>query len=274
MAIDCKNMASAIKNECREYLSGLQKNYYLKIIQVEGDDASNAYTKGKKKDCEEIGLNCEHVLLPNNVTPISVYNEIMRGNDDDECCGIILQLPLPDHLKPREEFLIDCILPELDVDGFTKESPFYPCTPAGVIHVIEQMTGNTDFSELTVMVIGRGKLVGAPLFKMLNNKNATVIQAHSKTTPEQYKKLLNVADVIVTATGHYGTLNLDNKPDKDTIIIDCGISTDYHGKLCGDCDKVLYLLHDNITHTPGGMGLITRAMLMKNCVTSIKKFKE
>ena len=271
--IDCKKIAQDIKDKCKEELKSLNPNFYLKIIQVEGDAASNAYTKGKKKDCEEIGLGCQHVLLPNNCGWYHVKSEIDKGNADDMCIGIILQLPLPEHLKYCEERLINYIFPQKDVDGFIESSPFDPCTPAGIIHIAKEHWGSLDGK--TVTVIGRGKLVGAPLVKLLNKENATIIQCNSHTSKATLRNVCNISYVIVTATGCLNTISADmiSAISSATLVIDAGINRDENGKMCGDCDKRLYQWHENITPVPGGVGLITRAVLMKNCVEAAKRKK-
>ena len=271
--IDCRKIAQEIKDKCKEEMKALNPKFYLKIIQVEGDAASNAYTKGKKKDCEEIGLGCKHVLLPNDCCVGDVRNEIDKGNTDNLCVGIILQLPLPQHLKEHEEHLVSCINPAKDVDGFIEESPFEPCTPAGIIHIAKEQIGS--LSGKVVTVVGRGKLVGAPLVKMFNKENATIIQCNSRTTKTALMKACAMSDVIVTATGCINTISDDELYliRDECVIIDAGINRDENGKMCGDCDPYIYKIHDKITPVPGGVGLITRAMLMKNCVDAAKRKK-
>lgn len=271
--MDCKRIANDIKDDCKKRLSALHNiGCYLTIIQVEGDEASNAYTKGKKRDCEEIGLGCKHILLPNDSCFGNVASEIDKAKLDYHCVGIILQLPLPEHLKKYEEKLISRIPCNKDVDGFNELSEFAPCTPAGIIHIIKKQFGVIE--GLTVAVIGRGQLVGKPLVKMLLKENATVIQCHSKTPKNIIEHICsnNLIDVIVTATGVPNTLTADMiKTSCKTLIIDAGISRDSNGKLCGDCDKQMYDVVPNITTVPNGVGLLTRAMLMQNCVKSAEK---
>ena len=272
--IDCKKIAQDIKNDCKERLTNLKgKDYYLKIIQVEGDLASNAYTKGKKKDCEEIGLGCFHDLLPNDASAFDIKLAIDRGNDDKNCVGVILQLPLPEHLKERTEELTWRISQQKDVDGFVRYSRFDPCTPAGIIHVAKQQLGSLEGKVVTV--VGRGKLVGAPLVKMLNKENATIIQCNSRTPRYALRKACAMSDVIVTATGSINTISTDimSAVSDDTIIIDAGINRDEDGKMCGDCASYIYKIHDKITPVPGGVGLMTRAMLMHNCVTAAERLE-
>lgn len=272
--IDCKKIAQDIKNDCKERLANLKgKDYYLKIVQVEGDLASNAYTKGKKKDCEEIGLGCFHDLLPNDVKIEDVVWAIDRGNKDRNCVGIILQLPLPEHLKNVTDGLTMCIAKEKDVDGFIEHSPFDPCTPAGIIHIAKKQLGSLDGKVVTV--VGRGKLVGAPLVKLLNKENATIIHCNSRTPKDALKKACAMSDIVVTATGSVNTIseNMIYAIQDKTVIIDAGINRDENGKMCGDCNPYIYGIHDNITPVPGGVGLLTRAMLMHNCVVAAERLE-
>ncbi len=271
--IDCKKIAQDIKDDCKKRLAKIEnKDYYLKIIQVEGDEASNAYTKGKKKDCEEIGLKCKHVLLPNKSKWYHVDGSIVESGIDDNCIGIILQLPLPTYLKEHESYLLQQIPKHKDVDGFKEDSPFQPCTPKAIMHIIHKEYGSVDGKVVTV--VGRGKLVGRPLIKMLDKENATVICCNSHTTKENLEKILNNSDVVITATGQPNTILKDMVTNKNIVIIDTGITKDENGKLCGDCDKELYNYMDKITSVPKGVGLVTRAMLMQNCVEAIENIEK
>lgn len=272
--IDCKKIAQDIKNDCQERLAALKgKDYYLKIIQVEGDMASNAYTKGKKKDCEEIGLDCFHDLLPNDASIEDVAWAIDRGNKDNNCIGIILQLPLPEYLKSVTDALTMCIEKSKDVDGFNEYSPFDPCTPAGIIHIAKLQLGS--LSGKVVTVVGRGKLVGTPLVKLLNKENATIIQCNSRTPKEALRKACAMSNVIVTATGSINTISEDvlYAIRDECVIIDAGINRDKNGKMCGDVTPFAYKIHDKITPVPGGVGLMTRAILMQNCVVSAERLE-
>lgn len=263
--IDCKSIAEEIKKECREKIKACSPIYhpYLKIIQVEGDEASNSYTKGKKSDCMEVGLGCKHVLLPNNVAACEVLQAIECGNKDNNCVGIILQLPLPKHLEEVKEHLIGYISNDKDVDGFKRNSKFLPCTPAGIIEILNRVTnGRTE--GLHCVVVGRGSLVGKPVIQMLEALNATVTMCNSYTPNNKLKELCLTADVIICATGK-PKLITEGMVRADTIVIDAGINRDEDGKLCGDCDKALYEYVENITAVPNGVGLLTRAMLLKNC---------
>lgn len=264
--IDCKKLAQDIKDECKEKLKDINKSYYLKIIQVDGDVASDVYTNGKRKDCEEIGLECYHVLLPKDCHVLDVAHEIANGNHDPYCVGIILQLPLPKHLERFKDRLIKLIEDTKDVDGFIKESPYKPCTPAGIIHILQSVM--PDVSGKHCVVIGRSQIVGYPTFEMLNELNATVTLCNSHTPKHLLNKFCSSADVIVCATG-VPNLITPSMVYSNTVVIDAGISRGSDGKLCGDCSKDLYKFMKHITPVPNGVGLITRAMLMKNCTDAV-----
>ena len=269
--IDVKSMRAELKNQLREKIGGDSGEKYLKIIQVEGDIASNSYTKGKKKDCEEIGLKCVHELFPNNTNPSDIWRAIAKGNTDENCIGLILQLPLPEHLAGRTEDFVSLVDKHKDVDGFIESSPFDPCTPAGIVYIMKKHYEN-KLAGKTALIIGRGKLVGKPLAKLLDKENMTIMQANSYTPPEKLQQLCATADVIITATGKPNTITEKMAcfiPDS-TLIIDAGVSRNNEGKLCGDCDPAIYNIHNNITPVPGGVGLMTRAMLLSNCVQAME----
>ena len=268
--IDIKKMRADLKAELREKIGGDSGDKYLKIIQVAGDPASDAYTKGKKKDCAEIGLKCIHTLLPNDVSPADVRVAIKNGNFDMDCVGMILQLPLPAHLAPFTNDFLDSIVESKDVDGFNANSPFDPCTPAGILYIMKKHFGD-NLAGKTALIVGRGKLVGKPLAAMLDRENMTIMQANSHTPPGKLQQLCATADVIITATGKPNTITTTMAlfiPDS-TLIIDAGISRGEDGKLCGDCEKGIYGIHDNITPVPGGVGLMTRAMLLDNTIRAM-----
>ena len=164
--IDVKAMRADLKEQLREKINGNSDGKYLKIIQVAGDPASDAYTKGKKRDCEEIGLKCVHTLLPNDVSPADVMVAIKNGNLDMDCVGMILQLPLPAHLAEFTNDFLDAIVESKDVDGFNINSPFDPCTPAGIVYIMKKHFGD-KLAGKTALIVGRGKLVGKPLAAML-----------------------------------------------------------------------------------------------------------
>ena len=173
--------------------------------------------------------------------------------------GIIIQLPLPDGWD--EEYFTNLVPPILDVDGFVKGSHFKPCTPEGIIYLLKKELG--DLTGKTALVIGRGKLVGEPVVKMLLEENCTVTIAHSKT--KDLHGLLGMHhDIVITAVGKPNLINL--KWCSANIVVDVGVNRDENGKLCGDCYNfdANYDSDMKVTPVPGGVGLLTRAMLMKH----------
>ena len=270
--IDVKKMRADLKEQLREKINGNSDGKYLKIIQVAGDPASDAYTKGKKRDCEEIGLKCVHTLLPNDVSPADVMVAIKNGNLDMDCVGMILQLPLPAHLAELTNDFLDAIVESKDVDGFNINSPFDPCTPAGIVYIMKKHFGD-NLAGRTALIVGRGKLVGKPLAAMLDRENMTIMQANSHTPRARLAQLLQVADVVITATGKIDTIDAQMGLwlRDETLVIDAGISRNGEGKLCGDCNPSIYKIHNNITPVPGGVGLMTRAMLLDNTIRAMMK---
>lgn len=244
--IDCKKYADNI-------LNSITGHGHLAIISVGDNAASESYMRGKQKDCERVGFVCERHHFSIGTPQTEIVNVINTLNYNPKVTGIIVQLPLPEGYN--EEYLTDLVECDKDVDGFLSDSDFYPCTPEGVIYIAEQEVG--DLTGKNVVIIGRGKLVGRPLVQMMIDKNATVSVCHSKTSENTIKYLTEKADVIVVATGTPERWFFHNS---NAIVIDCGISRNAEGKLVGD---VAYT-SGRCTPVPGGVGLITRAMLMKH----------
>lgn len=255
--VDCAAYASALLDEIR----AKHHEKGLAIITVGDNPASASYVKGKIKDCEYCGIECQHFKVGADElckTAKTALN-IKLLNGAENIAGIIVQLPLPEGMD--EKLFTSLVASEKDVDGFKPDSPFAPCTPEGIMYLLKHELG--DLTGMSALVIGRGKLVGAPLAKMLIDANCTVTVAHSKTRDEDLKKLVTTNDIIVTAVGKPKFLDL-NKCDA-LMVVDAGVNRDENGKLCGDC----YNFHDTgsgmrVTPVPGGVGLMTRAMLMKH----------
>ena len=246
--INCKAYAD-------EILNGITGYGHLAVISVGYDPASASYIKGKEKDCEKVGFGFTHLAHPEDVDEATIIAAVMELNFRQEVTGIIVQLPLPKHLNA--ERICESIVPEKDVDGFRTDSPYKPCTPEGIVYLLENEIG--CLRGLTATIIGRGKLVGTPLSRMLLDKDMTVCICHSKTPKKQICKLAKASQVVVVAAGKH-IIQLPNI-HPDTLVIDCGVNRDADGKLCGD---VVFCNSDNITPIPGGVGLLTRAMLMKH----------
>lgn len=256
--IDCKKYANEILDEVK----AVQNKKSLLILTVGDDPASLSYVKGKMKDCEYCGIPYEHVKITNSFTAEEeLLYKIDCGNRCDNVGGIIVQLPLPKGMYEKK--FTDSVLITKDVDGFKHNSPFKPCTPESIMYILEKEIG--DLTGKRALVIGRGKLVGEPIAKMLLDANCTVTIAHSKTKDLHWE--LQNADIIISAVGRPKTVDLQWCWNAE-IVVDVGVNRDENGKLCGDC----YNFDENVcpflkvTPVPGGIGLMTRAMLMKHMV--------
>lgn len=254
--IDCKKYAQDILDEVKH----TPRKKALLIVSMGDNTASEAYVKGKLKDCEYCGIPSIHKRV---TTEDELVRAIYKGDMDDSVAGIIVQLPLPSGIN--EEQYTDLVLWSKDVDGFKAESKFSPCTPEGIMHVLRHEIG--DLTGKRALVVGRGKLVGLPMVAELLDANCTVTVAHSKTT--NLDSLLTENDIIVSAVGKAKLIDLQKCNAE--VVIDVGINRDENGKLCGDC----YNFVDTgsgmkVTSVPGGIGLMTRAILMKHVAIASK----
>ena len=247
--IDCKRYAD-------EILDSITGNGHLAVISVGEDPASMAYIRGKKKDCERVGFGFSHYPFPDDTNIESVLYTIKLLNDNPDVTGIIVQLPLPDHLDA--EAICNCVAREKDVDGFRPDSPFAPCTPEGVVYILKKELGHLKGRH--AVIIGRGKLVGKPLQKMLLDENMTVSICHSKSSKGDIYSLTCFADAVIVAVGKANEMGFGFLRE-DCVVIDCGVNRDENGKLCGD---VGYCNSERRTPVPGGVGLMTRAILMQH----------
>lgn len=264
--IDCKKIAEEIKQELKQELDKVENKPRLAIIQVGDNEASNRYVRGKLKDCEEVGIRCEVRNLPDSVQEKTIMTLISLLNAEITVHGIIVQLPLPKHLN--EERILQSIDPKKDVDGFTKDSPFTPCTPLGVLTLLEKM--NVDVKGKMITLVGYGKLVNRPLMNLLSDRGATVAVCRSKTDYPLMRTLCGMSHIIISAVGKYGIVEWSFISNQNMIVIDCGIDI-IGGKQYGDCDMEVYDLIENVTPRIGGMGLMTRAALMMNVVKAWKE---
>ena len=250
--VSCKDYAAIEK----EYLKTRANNEVLNIFQIGDNPASNAYIKGKIKDCNEVGIKSVLYKLPETITEQELIKKI-----DSVSGAVILQLPVPPHIN-AEKVIENSITPAQDVDGFLVNSNHYPCTPKGII---DWLNFNSILLEgKNIVMIGRSNIVGKPLAKMFTNANATVTLCHSKTKDiESYCKM---ADIIVVAIGQPKWLHFNVEKDKKPIIIDVGINR-VNGKLCGDVDYD-YMTAQGcyVTPVPGGVGLLTRLALLENTI--------
>lgn len=247
--VDCKKYADEILDSIVEYGR-------LAVISVGDDPASASYIKGKRRDCERVGFTFEHHALPDGVDESVIISLIYELNCDREVTGIIVQLPLPAQYDAN--YITSRIARDKDVDGFRSDSPFKPCTPEGIVYLMKRELG--DLTGKHAVVIGRGELVGKPLAKMLLDENMTVTVCHSKTREHDLQTISSTADVVIVAIGKPRAIYLHTMRS-DSVVIDCGVNRDENGKLCGD---VGFCSTERYTPVPGGVGLLTRAMLMKH----------
>ncbi len=276
--IDGKAVSADVKEEVAAEAAQLKEEHGLKVglavVIVGNDPASKVYVNNKKKACEAVGFKSFEYALDENTTQEQLLDLVNVLNRDETVNGILVQLPLPKHID--EKAIINAISPDKDVDAFHPvnvgkimigEYSFLPCTPAGVMRLIES-TG-VDITGKQCVVIGRSNIVGKPQAMLLLQKNGTVTVCHSKT--KNLKEICLSADILVVAIGRAKFITGDMIKE-GAVVIDVGMDRDENGKLCGDVDfesaekKAGY-----ITPVPGGVGPMTIAMLMKNTLTAAKQ---
>lgn len=257
--ISCKEYVDIKKKELKEKIAKLEDKPRLCVIQVGDNPASNSYINGKKKDCAEVGIECVHIKLSESITQRELEAHIKLQSSLLCNSGIIVQLPLPEHIN--SERIAYLIPKEKDVDGFRVDSLFNPCTPKGIVDWLKY--NGYDFTAKDVTILGRSKIVGKPLVNMLIEESATVTCCNSHTVyPWQYTR---EANLVISAIGK--PKYLDEKYFTDnTIIVDVGINRNENGGLCGDvnADAVSKLENVYLTPVPGGVGLLTRYTLLEN----------
>lgn len=270
--IDGKVISKQIKDELKEKVAQLKaegKEVCLAVIQVGNDPASTVYVGNKKKACEYIGIKSLAYEIPEETTEEELLGIIDKLNKDDSVHGILVQLPVPEHID--EEKIINAISPSKDVDGFHPASVgalsigqkgFVSCTPAGVIQLLKR--SNIEIAGKECVVIGRSNIVGKPMSMLLLRENGTVTICHSRT--KDLKEVCKRADILVVAIGKPKMIDASYVKEGATVI-DVGIHRDESGKLCGDVDfESVEPIAGAITPVPGGVGPMTIAMLMNNCV--------
>lgn len=258
--ITCKELANEIKSGVAEHISRLGKRPMLTIITVGDDPASARYVKGKIRDCEEVGIVPHHIQLPAHVTQDELERAIIHAN---LTTATILQLPIPEHLDAKKA--LTYMSAKNDVDGLKPNSSYIPCTAQGIWY---WLACNMNLQGKHVVIINRSELVGRPLVNLLLDSDATVTVCHSKTKDLLWH--IKYADIVISAVGIPKFLSyLDVK--EGAIVVDVGINI-VDGKLCGDYQHTQGDERYNITVTPvpGGVGLLTRAYLMKNVLEAAK----
>ena len=262
MIIDCKSIALDIKDKIKNIIKKEDCVPVLHIYQVGDNPASNTYIRGKLRDCEDVGIKAELIKLPEDITEDELNRMILQNRIYEEANGIIVQLPLPKHIDPKNIIIPD----ELDVDGFNSTSPFQPCTPLGVMKIFDSI--GYDLDGKNVLVCGQSDIVGRPLVDMLIRRHCNVISVNSTGSAMKATAFgFGMVDVIVSAVGKCNFIT-PRELDQVEVCIDVGINYDENGKQHGDCSDDVYKIEDiKVTPRIGGVGLMTRAMLLYNvCV--------
>lgn len=262
MIIDCKSIAQDIKNKIKNIIAEADYAPVLHIYQVGDNPASNAYIRGKLRDCEDVGIKTEFIKLPEDITEDELNRMILQNRIYEEANGIIVQLPLPKHINPKNI----CIPDAVDVDGFNSTSPFQPCTPLGVMKIFDSI--GYDLDGKNVLVCGQSDIVGRPLVDMLIKRHCNVISVNSTGSAIKATAIgFGIVNVIISAVGKCDFISTFDLFDTD-VCIDVGINYDENGKQHGDCTDAVYDMKDvKVTPRIGGVGLMTRAMLLYNaCV--------
>ncbi len=272
--INGKEMASKIQDALKTEISSLDRKPKLAVILVGDNPASLIYVGHKKKVGERIGADTEVFQLSPVMTEDALISFIEELNQNKEIDGILVQLPLPKHFN--ENKVLEALSPEKDVDGlhpknlgdlFLSDTDLKPCTPLACMELIQSVCPKIEGK--TALIIGRSRLVGKPLAQMLLKQNATVIQAHSKTT--NMKELCNMADILIAATGKPHLID-PSFIKKGSVVIDVGITRLDDNKIIGDLDfEEIKDVAGFITPVPGGVGPMTVTMLFVNLLIAYKK---
>ena len=274
--IDGIRISQEIKDELKDKVEALKavgKKAALAVVQVGNDPASCVYVNNKKKACAYIGIESLSYELEEETTEEELLELIKRLNEDEKVHGILVQLPLPKHIN--EDKIIQAISPKKDVDGFHPENVgklvigekgFVSCTPAGVIQLLKR--SNIEIVGKNCVVVGRSNIVGKPMALLMLRENATVTIAHSKT--QNLKELCKTADILIVAIGKPRFITSEYIKE-GAVVIDVGIHRDENNKLCGDVKyEDVVEIASAITPVPGGVGPMTIAMLMNNCVEAME----
>lgn len=275
LLIDGKQISKDIKEEVKNRVTELNskgQKVCLAVVLVGDDPASAVYVRNKKKACEYTGIESLSYELPGETTEEELLKLIDTLNQNPEVDGILVQLPLPKHID--ENKVIEAIDPKKDVDGFHPVSVgnlsigrpgFVSCTPAGIVELLKRSNVSMDGKQ--VVIIGRSNIVGKPMGILMLRENATVTICHSHT--KNLKELCKQADILIVAIGRSKFITADYVKDS-AVVIDVGMDRDENGKLCGDVDfDSVFPVASQITPVPGGVGPMTIAMLMHNCVEAL-----
>ena len=245
------------KEELTEEVLKMDKKPNLVIVQLNEDEASKAYVKGKLKDAKELGINAKLLKFPVDFTEKQLLKEIAKLNKNKKVDGFIVQMPLPKQIN--EETVKLAIAPAKDVDGFHPLSALNPCTPQGIMNYLHHE--GVEFLGKNAVVIGRSNIVGKPMAKLLLKESCNVTVLHSKTSKEDMARYLKNADIVVVAVGRKHLIGKEFEFKKDAILVDVGINRDEEG-LHGDIEPNMPVKLQ--TPVPGGVGLLTRLALIEN----------
>ena len=244
----------------------------LAVIIVGNDPASEIYVRNKEKACAECGFYSEKYALPAETTQEELLGLIGQLNHSPQISGILCQMPVPDHIS--EQAVIDAIDPKKDVDAFHPVNvgkimvgnfDFVPCTPAGVMELLDEYQIDPKGKEC--VVVGRSNIVGKPMSMLLLHRHGTVTMCHSRT--QHLDEVCRRADILVAAVGKAGFITPDMVKD-GAVVIDVGINRNAEGKVCGDVDPAVMEKASYMTPVPGGAGPMTITMLMKNTLKAAK----
>lgn len=270
-------LAGKLREEMKESVLSLKAEGIepkLVVILIGDDPASHSYVNGKKKASKEVGIHSEIIRHQANITEEALLEEISRLNEDDTVHGILVQLPIPDHID--EQKVIESINPKKDVDGFhpinigrmmTNQEAFLPCTPFGIMKMLASKDIETEGKH--VVVIGRSNIVGKPMGQLLLNANATVTYCHSRT--KNLKEMTKQADILIVAVGKEHVID-SSYIKEGAVVIDVGVNRTAEGNLTGDVDfddvkeKASYL-----TPVPKGVGPMTITMLLQNTIDAARR---
>ncbi len=275
--IDGKQISTQLKDELKDRVAKEGIKATLAVIQVGDDPASSVYVGNKKKACEYIGIGSRSFELPEKTTEEELLDLIDKLNDDDDVTGILVQLPVPAHIDDKK--IINRISPLKDVDGFHPENVgnlcigqdgFVSCTPAGIMELLGR--SGIEVEGKRCVVVGRSNIVGKPMALLLLAANGTVTVCHSRT--KDLKDICKQADILVAAVGRPKMITSEYIKE-GAVVIDVGIHRMDNGKLCGDVDfDDVKDMTSYITPVPGGVGPMTIAMLMVNCVKAASNRSE
>ena len=276
MIINCKEIREKEIAKIKETYKGGCK---VVFIQIGENPASNVYVRNKINLCKEVGIEVKHIQGDEETSQEALINSIKRFNLDKDIHGIMVQLPLPEHIS--EEAVINAIAPEKDIDGFTTinkgklmigdKDAIIPCTPKGIMTILEHQ--GIDLNGKFVTIVGRSNIVGKPLANLMINAGATVTVCNSKTDKGYLAELISASDIFISAIGQANYFNYETLDVylSDTIAIDVGINRDSDGKLCGDIDKELYDEFKAVTSVPGGVGIITVLEVIRNSIECYRR---